>query len=159
MFTPKMRVPAPSAEFTAITRVSGYVFRFNKESDDRSGKGNIVATGNAGDLVWGVIFEIADRDRTALDHSEGGYDPREIDVVIAGQPESVLTYIGQRGRTNDSLRPHTWYKAFVVRGAQEHNLPLDYIQMLEAFEAIKDHDGARERRNVELLNKGQLEQR
>lgn len=151
MFTPKMRAAAPSAKFIAVGSVSRYVFRFNKESDDGSGKGNIVGTGDADDIVWGVIFNIDDRDRAALDASEGGYDSKEIDIVVGGQPQPVLTYIARRDRRNDSLRPYTWYKAFVVRGAQEHNLPPDYIQALEVFDAVADRNAVRERRNAALL--------
>jgi gamma-glutamylcyclotransferase len=67
MFTPKMREAAPSAEFSAIGRLCGYVLRFNKYSTrDGSGKGNIVATGNAENELWGVIFEIDGGDRRAL---------------------------------------------------------------------------------------------
>jgi hypothetical protein len=39
------------------------LFRFNKRSDDGSGKGNLVATGSQADLVWGVVFEIVDAER------------------------------------------------------------------------------------------------
>ena len=67
MFTRKMRIPAPSARFIATGRIAGYVLRFNKKSDDGSGKGNIVETGNPTDEVWGVVFEISDAERAALD--------------------------------------------------------------------------------------------
>jgi hypothetical protein len=66
MFTVKMRQAAPSAVFKTIARLPSYRLRFNKMSDDGSGKGNIVPTDEAGAEVWGVVFEVEDRDRTAL---------------------------------------------------------------------------------------------
>src|ERR1700675_3724472 len=86
----KMRRPAPSATFVAIGRLPGQVLRFNKKSDDGSGKGNIVGAASAADGVWGVIFEISDAERSALDESEGGYAPTDIDVLTeAGAVRSV----------------------------------------------------------------------
>ncbi len=138
MFTPKMRDTAQSAEFKTLARLPGHILRFNKHRHtDGSGKGNIVATGNAQDEVWGVIFEIADADRKPLDDSEGGYDPVTIDVVTAAGWRPVLTYVAKPHRMNDGLKPYTWYKEFIVRSAKEHGLPAAYIQLLEAVDAIK----------------------
>ena len=30
-----------------------------------------------------------------------------------------------------SLKPHEWYKEFCLVGAREHNIPQDYILMIE----------------------------
>ena len=151
MFTRKMKDPAPSARAREIARLPGYRLRFNKVSDDGSGKGNIVATGNAGDETWGVIFEIADEHRAALDKSEGGYMSVPIDVLTEEGSRSVLTYIARPDRVDNSLRPYTWYKEFVVRGAEQHGLPPEYINKLKIVEAIADPDEARERKNRALL--------
>ena len=152
MFLLKMKKPAPSAQFKIVGRLPGYVLRFNKESkDDGSGKGNIVATGNTTDEVWGVIYEIADRDRKPLDHSEGGYDAIMVEILTATGRLSVLTYVAKPNRVSDSLKPYTWYKEFIVRGAKEHGLPAAYIQALETIEAMKDPDQPREQKNLDLL--------
>jgi len=47
----------------------------------------------------------------------------------------------------DSLRPYTWYKEFVVRGAEQHGLPDGYIEQLKAIDAVADPDAARDRHN------------
>ena len=108
MFTPKMRVPAPSVEFRMIGRVPGYVLRFNKHrKDDGSGKGNIIASGNAENEVWGVLFEIDEAHRSALDLSEGGYIPIYLEVLTAHGPVSALTYVAKTGRVDNSLKPYT----------------------------------------------------
>ena len=56
------------------TCVKSYHFAYYKFStNDRSGKGNIVATENEQDKVWGVIFDINDIEIPQLDIAEGGY--------------------------------------------------------------------------------------
>jgi hypothetical protein len=151
MFTRKMRIPAPSATFVAIGRIPGYVFRFNKKSDDDSGKGNIVQTGSPADEVWGVVFEVSDAERTALDRSEGGYVPTDIDVLTETGTFHCVTYIARPDRVDDSLKPYAWYKAFVVRGAEEHGLPPASLAQLAALEAVADLDPARDAKQRALL--------
>jgi len=156
MFTIKMQVPAPSAMFVTTGRVPGYLFRFNKESNDGSGKGNLVATGNPADVVWGVVFEIADDERKRLDDSEGGYAPITIDIVTANGPISVLTYIAKPNRVDNAIRPYAWYKEFVVRGAGDHGLPAPYIAQIAAIPAVADPDAARETIQRALLDAGRV---
>jgi hypothetical protein len=154
MFTEKMRGPAPSATLVTTGRVTGYVLRFNKKSDDRSGKGNIVATGKATDEVWGVVFRIGDAEMEALDISEVGYKPIPIDVVTADGTTKARTYVAKTQRIDNSLKPYTWYKDFVVRGAQDHGLPQAYIARLEAVEVIDDPNKEREQTNLAVLARG-----
>ena len=50
------------------------------------------------------------------------------------------------------MRPYSWYKAFIVRGAEQHGLPGEYIAQLGAIEALGDPDtdcDARERALLE----------
>jgi hypothetical protein len=156
MFAVKVQVPAPSATFVTTGWIPGYVLRLNKESNDGSGKGNLVATGNPADVVWGVVFEIADGERKRLDDSEGGYDPIAIDIVTANGPISVLTYIAKPTRVNNAIRPYAWYKEFAVRGAEDHGLPPAYIAQIAAIPAVADPDAARETEQRALLNAGRV---
>src|SRR2546422_684768 len=152
MFTPKMKIAALSAEFRMIGLLPSYVLRFNKHSsEDGSGKGNIIASGNAGDEVWGVVFEIDQTHRPGLDASEGGYIPLSVEVLVVDKLLPVHTYIAKPGRTDNSLKPYTWYKELVTRGARQHELPETYVQGLDAVEAIDDPNEERVRRNLALL--------
>jgi gamma-glutamylcyclotransferase len=152
MFTAKMRVPGPSATFVTTGRVAGYLFRFNKQSDDGSGKGNLVSTGSQADVVWGVVFEIADAERERLDQSEGGYVPITMGIDTSNGPLSVVTYIAKPNRVKNALSPYTWYKEFVVRGAEDHELPPAYIAQIVAVPSVADPDAAREKKQRALLN-------
>lgn len=152
MFTAKMRRAAPSAQPRAIASLPGHVLRFDKHSqDDGSGKGNILATAKPEDVVWGVLFDIADQDRSDLDRSEGGYTRIATEVLTAEGPLPAVTYIARPDRVDDTLKPYTWYKDFVVRGAQQHGLPDGYIEQLTAIEAVGDPDAARDRHNRCIL--------
>ncbi len=37
-----------------------------------------------------------------------------------------------------SLQPFPWYKAHVLKGSQEHELPAEYVATIAAVEAIQD---------------------
>jgi len=142
MCTGKLRRITKSAVPRFKAKLVGYKFAFNKLSDDTSGKGNIVHTGNTTDEVWGVVFMISEDERENLTESEGGYDPREDLSVVSldGTSHPVQLYVARSGRVRENLRPFDWYKSFVVRGAQQHKLPESYIAFLEQFEANVDQD-------------------
>jgi hypothetical protein len=87
-----------------------------------------------------------------LDQSEGGYDPITIDIVTSNGPLSVVTYLAKPNRVDNALRPYTWYKAFVVRGAEDHELPPAYIAQIVAVPSVADPNAAREKRQRALLS-------
>ena len=49
-----------------------------------------------------------------------------------------------------SLRPYHWYKRHVLIGARENNLPAEYIEHIEAIEAIDDPDKQRCSREIAI---------
>src|SRR5438876_8264680 len=100
------------------TCVKSYHFAYYKFStNDRSGKGNIVATENEQDKVWGVIFDINDIEIPQLDIAEGGYHRIQITCYdAAGQTYPSQTYIANENRINNNIQAFDWYKQFVIRG-------------------------------------------
>ncbi len=52
------------------------------------------------------------------------------------------------------MRPYHWYKALVVAGAVEHNLPKNYVEWLRVFESTEDPDAYRRAENEALLFAG-----
>jgi gamma-glutamylcyclotransferase len=152
----RIRQRTPSVQKIANVYVNGYRFAFNKFStDDQSGKGNISMTENDQDIVRGVLFEINDNEIPALDRAEGGYHRIQVTGYVEGNnPFIVEAYVANANRINNSLRPLDWYKLFVVRGAIENNLPQDYINFIEQFEADIDENQERRQRNLDILNTG-----
>ena len=64
----------------------------------------------------------------------------------------VDTYIADATAIDDNLQPYSWYKDFVLAGAEEHQLPSEYVEnRVRAVHAIRDPDLEREQtRRVEI---------
>ncbi|HLG17085.1 MAG TPA: gamma-glutamylcyclotransferase [Blastocatellia bacterium] len=135
----------PDATFLTISHVQGYGLRFHKRSIDQSGKCNIVRTDSVEDVVYGVVFEIPDDQLEALDRAEGigqGYH-HDYNVPVRlsdGTEISMLAYIADSNAIDDKLIPYVWYHKLVIAGAEQHQLPDDYIANLRAVPSIEDPD-------------------
>jgi hypothetical protein len=145
----------PSAAELVVARLSGYTFHFHKRSDDGSGKGNAVETGNELDVVYGVLFGIDPREKGDLDTAEGvGHGYIETSAVLTdndGNRHEAFMYVAAENSTDDTLSPYSWYKRFVVDGARQHGLPPDYVAGIEVMPATEDPDRARDARNCRIL--------
>src|SRR5260370_34893247 len=95
--TGRLKRRGPSASFVRIGMLKGHTFRFHKRSTDGSAKGDAFETDDLSDIVWGVIFEIDDREKPRLDDAEGlaaGYDEKLTTVFEAtGQEHHVVLYV------------------------------------------------------------------
>lgn len=132
------------------------MLRFHKRSRDKSGKCNALATGNSDDVVVGVLFVIDPSERSKIDEAEGlnkGYLDTTVTVLDAhDRRRKALTYLATPDFVDDSLKPYTWYKDFVVSGSKEHGLPADYVaEFVDAIEAVADPDEIRDRRERAIL--------
>lgn len=142
----------PSARALGVAELHGHELKWHKRSKDGSGKCDVVQTKDESRIVYGVLYEIAESEKSALDKAEGlgnGYEEKKVQVVFEGKPRTATLYAATN--TESSLKPYTWYKAFVVAGAKEHKLPSEYIRQLEAVEATQDSDIKRHESNTQLL--------
>lgn len=139
------RVPCAKYEFVA--RLPNYTLRFNKRSDDGSGKGNAWFTGQQTDEVLGVVVDVPDEQKYRLDRAEGlgrGYEEQEVEVfVLGGESVTVRAYIGSSSHIDDSLTPYSWYIGLVQRGARARGLPREYIEGLLEWESVEDENPTR----------------
>lgn len=130
----------PSAEVVCTASISKYKLRFNKTSSDRSSKANIVYTGSMNDVVYGVVYSIAQSDVANLDAAEGEgvhYKRTKCRVVSAsGRRVRCSIYLAIKVTKTDG-KPYTWYLKHVTDGAAEHNLPAYYQGNLSRVEAKK----------------------
>ena len=151
--TARFKARLPRAQFISTATLTGHRLCFHKVSEDGSGKCDIVASNDSGDLVHGVVYEIDQTERLILDEIEGagtGYDPIEISVTNAGgQITDAFSY--QASITDSAKLPYSWYHAFVLAGAKEHGFPEDYVASIEAIETIPDPDSDRCRMNQQVL--------
>jgi type I restriction enzyme, S subunit len=126
---------APSARKLCRAKLLDKKLVFNKISTDGSGKGNIIDFPS--NLVWGVLFEINEREIQNLDRAEKGYDKQDITVIDeSGNPVDAFTYISSR--TNDDLKPYDWYLQLIIKGADENDLPKEYIDDLRKIASTPD---------------------
>jgi gamma-glutamylcyclotransferase (GGCT)/AIG2-like uncharacterized protein YtfP len=102
------------------------------------------AVPNDGSLLWGVVYEIPDREVGQLDKSEGyrpgrtknSYWRRECMVFQEGdeaRPLAVFTYLAERQPAPPN--PSAAYKELIVSGARWWHLPDSYVRELEQIKA------------------------
>ena len=152
MSTARLQDRVPSARAAGIGQLKRFSLRWHKRGRDGSGKCHARATTLHSDVVWGVLFEISRSDKPRLDKAEGlgrGYEEKEVDVTTdLGEVRALMYSATDLER---SLLPFHWYKDFVVSGAREHGLPVDYIRNLEKVRSAPDPEARRAARNSEIL--------
>ncbi|MDB0511546.1 gamma-glutamylcyclotransferase [Ralstonia solanacearum] len=145
----------PSARVLSSGLLPGYRLAFDKISKDGSGKCDCERTGEDGDKVYGVVFAVADIERSALDRAEGagsGYEPRSVEVDTEGGVILAMTYVATSKR--EGLSPYHWYKRHVLVGAKHAGLPEEYIATIEAVVSIDDLNEARVERESRIHRAG-----
>lgn len=148
---------APSAVALGIAAAPGYVLRFHKIGTDGSGKCTLIATGDDGAVVYGVLYEVADSDLAGLDREEGvhlgGYARHSVRLRLPdGDTAEAMTYIAGGRYLDPACVPFDWYRDLVVAGAMEHRLPPAAIRELERTPAAPDPDSVRAAHARRLLD-------
>jgi gamma-glutamylcyclotransferase (GGCT)/AIG2-like uncharacterized protein YtfP len=163
MLTWRLQARCPSARVIGVANLPNYRLSFAKLSVDKSGKATLLAVSDPEARVYGVVFDIAAKDLNSLDAIEGrgkGYDRLENLAVFShpnGDAITVTTYIADNDALDYSLQPYDWYLNLVVAGAEQHQLPADYIHRLRGQPSQADPlpDRKNSREAIELLRKGQ----
>jgi hypothetical protein len=144
----RLRARTPSARRLGRCTLSGHTLRFHKIGSDGSGKCDAFFTGDPGDSVIGVVFDIDPGEKCTLDAVEGlgrGYDEKTVQLIAANGEEVVAsTYYATL--IAGTLKPYSWYQNHVLVGAREAGLPEYYLRHLSAVEAVDDPDAEREQR-------------
>ena len=125
---------APTTTVISPGFVKAHQLQFHKKSRDGSGKATIVNTGKESDLVWGVLVQIAFKDKLSLDIAEGlgrGYSEKKVEVFRGSQSWYAHTYVAQEGYVESGLIPYCWYLDYMVIGALENGLPAWYVKWLK----------------------------
>jgi hypothetical protein len=85
-----------------------------------------------------------------------GYRRDDGFVVVStdgGKKITASTYLARVEARDESLLPYDWYRALIVAGALEHELPERYVTLLRDAVVIADRDAKRRERNVLLLQR------
>ena len=87
-----------------------------------------------------MVFDIDDSGKFRLDQYEGlgkGYEEKIVEVIsIEGNLLEATTYYATN--IDPSLKPYSWYKEHVLRGAKESSFPDEYIQYIFGIKTIED---------------------
>lgn len=152
MLSRRLRVRTPSAVAKGTGYVGGRRLTFDKVSSDGSGKCDIESTSSSTDRAYGVLFDIAYAEKAKLDEAEGlgkGYREEQLTIVTPTGNVHAIAYVATA--KEPALRPYNWYKAFVVTGAIEHDLPQAYVEWLRTIESKPDPRENRRAENEALL--------
>lgn len=148
----RLRDRVPSAKKVELVILYEHQLMFHKKSKDGSGKCDAYETGNKADYVIGILFIINPDEKHKLNDCEGlgnGYEEKEVIVRLeSGDTHKAFTYYATD--INPDLKPYDWYKEHVVRGAQENNLPPDYIAMIMNVESVPDPEKSRENKEMSI---------
>lgn len=149
----RLRKRVKSAEPVARAILPCHRLEFHKKSKDKSGKCDIVLS-SAADAVWGRVFHINSNEKETLDCYEGsgcGYFEKYVTVELdCGSTMRAVTYYANPKKTKLGLKPYTWYKKHVLKGAKEAHLPPEYIKRIKAIDAVKDCCKEREVDELEI---------
>jgi mycothiol synthase len=112
MWEPWLRSRCPSARTVGTARLEGWGAVYDKPGADGSAKLNIRPGASA--VTHGVVYEIANSERAALDAAEPRYDaintPHGLTFTFRGEPSTA--------------DPSDWYVATVERGAVDNDVTL-----------------------------------
>ncbi|CAG0896188.1 unnamed protein product [Cyprideis torosa] len=132
LYSHRVRLNNPSAEFVAVGRIQGYRLGFIEYAGGWKG-GVATIISSKGSTVWGVIWSLLNADRSSLDSQEGLYNPIYVDVTAklrVGQEEVVRCLTYQYPEPFEETLPSVHYKNTIIAGAIEHKLPAAYIEQL-----------------------------
>ncbi|OGR26585.1 MAG: hypothetical protein A2139_06480 [Desulfobacca sp. RBG_16_60_12] len=138
----QMRERCPSTRFVGVALLPDHKLAFTRKSENRE-CGVADALPEADHEIWGVVYQIDERDLGPLDSSEGykpgrksnSYFRRECHVLLDGEdtkPLVVFTYFADP-EPNPPL-PNTEYRNLILSGARHWHLPAEYIAELEQIE-------------------------
>jgi gamma-glutamylcyclotransferase len=150
MLLARVRERVPSARPVGIAELRGYALRWHKVGADGSAKCDVVATDEPGAVVFGVLFEIPVGEKAALDRAEPDYAERR--VVVHVGPAAHDAYVYCATKVDASLKPYSWYRALVVAGAREQQLPAHYVARLESIACASDPDRERHASNMAIVD-------
>lgn len=153
MLTERLRERVPSASPLNSAYLSGRTLRFNKRSRDGSGKCTLLDA-EPESTVYGVVFEVAPGELTALDEAEHrgrGYERCQVRPRTSDGTCEAFAYVAQPAYIDNALVPYGWYKALVTAGARQHDLPDAYRAYLDAVRTYPDPNEHRRTKHRSLV--------
>ncbi len=133
-----------------LAHLPGHRLTFEQRCEhDGSGKCDASPTGQAEDLVIGVLWDIPAEEIHVLDGFEGpGY--RRASVWLHSDDDLVCGEIYLARERHHDVLPWRWYKHHVIFGARENALPDSYIEQISQVPHSEDPDAQRHDREMAI---------
>ena len=134
MHSDQMRKRCPGCSFIAAARLRDHRLVFSRPWAAWDGAGVADIQASPGSIVEGVVWEITETHRDALDAYEEyptAYTRR--DVVVETFEEKTLTAFAYFANPMGSYRPGRRYLQSLIDGARAHRLSPRYVAWLEAI--------------------------
>ena len=143
MAVERIQARVAGAQALGMAVLAGYRLAFHKiNRADGSGKCDVQRSAEPGEAVYGALYRVSEADLLVLDGFEGrghAYDRRYLDVTNSeGQTHTACIYVALD--IDPTVKPFSWYKEHVLRGAVANALPAHYLAMIEAVESHEDPD-------------------
>lgn len=154
MSSKRLEQRVPSAKAISPAKLSSHRLKFHKVGQDGSGKCDIEHTGEPQDFVMGVIYEVPISELPALDKAEGlgaGYEKKDVSLHTHAKNELITAFTYYATHIDQDVIPFDWYKEHVLIGAEEHQLPVAYIQSaVTSITAKPDPDKDRHKKELQI---------
>jgi gamma-glutamylcyclotransferase len=152
----RLKERIPSAKIVGTTQLSSHKIVFHKQSDDGSGKCNLLQTGMNADITNAAIYQLKPEDKATLDRVEGkgnGYEDKHMSIRLKGLTYNCFVYLAQPSHIVSELLPYHWYKELVILGAEFLSFPDSYVSAIRNFVSIEDEDLKRKQENDKLIKR------
>lgn len=151
----RLKERVPSAKKIAVALVEDYKLIINKASNDGSAKANIEPYRGAS--VYGIVFEIDNSEKSYLDKAEGlgkGYDESELlcKAIDSDETYMVQLYVANKEFLVNNINCYDWYKEFIIAGALENGLPIEYLTLIKSIPVVIDPNNHRRNKQIAILN-------
>jgi len=117
--------------------LKGYALTFDKLADNGSGYANLQPVET--ETVYGVLYKLTEEELQKLDRCEGvpsHYVRRSIEVETEQGRVQAECYVASEEKIQKGLKPRRDYLDHLIKGAQEHGLPPEYIAKLRSIESL-----------------------
>jgi len=136
MFEAELKEYCPNARFLSKARLNDYKLdftRFSKAEKRQCGVGDVVKA--KGFVVWGVLYYVPENEVPELDKKEDApraYERKRVQVVLPdGTIREAMTYMVRE--KVGTIPPSREYLKLYLKGAQEHDLPREYMELLKCI--------------------------
>ncbi|ASU35571.1 gamma-glutamylcyclotransferase family protein [Mucilaginibacter xinganensis] len=142
----------PSAKKIGVARLPGYNFVFNKTADDQSSKANIAPSADPLAVVWGLLIELNDNERSNFYNGGAWQIDFKLEHVSCLDEDDKIhmaeAFVAQPHALNTHLLPFDWYHARLVQLATNAGLPKEYVKQMAQMPFKIDPDDERRQKKL-----------